>query len=170
MRAPCCMSGWRAGWRVTGWGRFKHAGCQRSGWWADGLDWLRMGACHPIGGRLVLKHAHLRISLRSVREGQRNPGALQPLEREQVPALRINKALEEVLGLCLVRRRQCERASRVPERRGWMLRRRRMRQAPALMSGPAIAVPQSHLPERIPSLSAHQQSPFLPTDCCRLAA
>src|SRR5688572_7152390 len=54
---------------------------------------------------LYFSHADLRISLRQVRGRQRSASTLEQMGRHAVPALRLEKAAEEALGLCVLRRR-----------------------------------------------------------------
>jgi hypothetical protein len=55
-------------------------------------------------------HADLRVSLREVREGQRNPDSIKGLEGNEVPPLWIAKAFEEVVGVCVIERQRVGRA------------------------------------------------------------
>ena len=87
-------------------------------------------------GWLLFGHADLRVSLREVRERQRNPGAFEPLGGDTMPVLRLDEAGEEVFHIC---GQQCGRKHRCRAclfRRAEILRHVRHGQtAPALASG-----------------------------------
>jgi hypothetical protein len=75
-----------------------------------------------LNAALFSAHADLRVSLRKVRERQRNPHPLQRLERRQVPPMRFHEAREEIFRF---RFRQCRaRRCRAGQRRRWRLRQR----------------------------------------------
>src|SRR6185437_539243 len=71
----------------------------------------------PVG--LLSLHAHLRVSLRKVRERQRDFGPFQRLERHSMPEMRLNEAREEIFDL---RFGQCggRRRFRAETRWRWM--------------------------------------------------
>jgi len=56
------------------------------------------------GKMLFCSHADLRISLRRLRAGQRNPRSLIELERRKMPALRLGKDFQEIFHVCRFRR------------------------------------------------------------------
>jgi hypothetical protein len=52
--------------------------------------------------RLFCRHADLRVSLREVRERQRNPGPVQPVAGDRVPTLRVQEVVQEAVRLRLL--------------------------------------------------------------------
>ena len=92
-----------------------------------------------LSGRLSCPNADLRVSLREVRRGQRNPGPFQQMERDQMPELRIGEAFQAVICVRLLRRRQPAQRQAVVQGRRFLrprfLRQWRLlwrREAPAL--------------------------------------
>src|ERR1035438_4644746 len=59
-----------------------------------------------LSDRLFCRYADLRVSLRQVRARQRDPGPFQQVEGDQMPALRVSQAIQDALGVRLLRRRQ----------------------------------------------------------------
>lgn len=51
-------------------------------------------------------YADLRISLREVREGQRDLGPLKRLERDKMPTMRLAKAFQETVSICVINRQR----------------------------------------------------------------
>jgi hypothetical protein len=67
-------------------------------------------------------HANIRISLREMREGQRDSGSFERLEGRQMPGMRLDEARKEILHLRFSQR-GWQRAN-CAETRGWRLRPR----------------------------------------------
>ena len=87
-----------------------------------GLDWL------------LSLHADLRVSLREVRERQRASGSLKRLDRDPVPALRFDQALQEILRVRVGDGRQRQRRCARVFKRWRRLLRRPLRRPRALIT------------------------------------